>query len=219
MEEKGRPWLSKLGVATETTGVVSEWVDWEAPRRWALFCRRKGVGWWMVVTRQVAGGWAAVPPALLSKDKLGPQAPNSPRLGLEGGRGQAGLLACSQRGRDLGRETRLAGRRSRLGRPPCPSRRTPSRSTRASVRERRAWRGAGPRVHTRVRGCQPHPPLSQFIPAPHCGRNCRRVGRQSPLPFPASLAPVGEPGRERPRTCGRRWPVCTREGACAAALA
>ena len=41
MEEKGRPWLSKLGVATETTGVVSEWVDWETPRRWALFCRRK----------------------------------------------------------------------------------------------------------------------------------------------------------------------------------
>lgn len=38
----------------------------------------------MVVTRQVAGGWAAFPPALLSKDKLGPQAPNSPRLGLEG---------------------------------------------------------------------------------------------------------------------------------------
>ena len=41
MEEKGRPWLSKLGVATETTGVVSEWVDWETPRRWALFCKRK----------------------------------------------------------------------------------------------------------------------------------------------------------------------------------
>lgn len=41
MEEKGRPWLSKLGVATETTGVVSEWVDWETPRRWALFCGRK----------------------------------------------------------------------------------------------------------------------------------------------------------------------------------
>lgn len=41
MEEKGRPWLSKLGVATETTGVVSEWVDWETPRRWALFCREK----------------------------------------------------------------------------------------------------------------------------------------------------------------------------------
>lgn len=41
MEEKGRPWLSKLGVATETTGVVSEWVDWETPRRWALFCRKK----------------------------------------------------------------------------------------------------------------------------------------------------------------------------------
>lgn len=37
MEEKGSPWLSKLGVATETTGVVSECVDWEAPRRWALF--------------------------------------------------------------------------------------------------------------------------------------------------------------------------------------
>lgn len=41
MEEKGRPWLSKLGVATETTGVVSEWVDWETPRRWALFCKSK----------------------------------------------------------------------------------------------------------------------------------------------------------------------------------
>lgn len=41
MEEKGSPWLSKLGVATETTGVVSECVDWEAPRRWALFCGRK----------------------------------------------------------------------------------------------------------------------------------------------------------------------------------
>lgn len=41
MEEKGSPWLSKLGVATETTGVVSECVDWETPRRWALFCGRK----------------------------------------------------------------------------------------------------------------------------------------------------------------------------------
>lgn len=53
MEEKGRPWLSKLGVATETTGVVSEWVDWETPRRWALFCREKAVG------QEVAGGGAA----------------------------------------------------------------------------------------------------------------------------------------------------------------
>lgn len=68
MEEKGRPWLSKLGVATETTGVVSEWVDWEAPRRWALFCRKKGS-----VTRWQKGG--LLYPGPLSQVQAGAPAP------------------------------------------------------------------------------------------------------------------------------------------------
>lgn len=63
MEEKGRPWLSKLGVATETTGVVSEWVDWETPRRWALFCRKS--------CRSGDGRWGSCPGlALHSKARL-----------------------------------------------------------------------------------------------------------------------------------------------------
>jgi len=40
MAEKGMPWASRLGVATETTGVVRFWASWApAASRWA-FCRR-----------------------------------------------------------------------------------------------------------------------------------------------------------------------------------
>lgn len=70
MEEKGRPWLSKLGVATETTGVVSEWVDWETPRRWALFCGRK-----LFVRRWQAGALLML--ALHPKVKLAYAIPRS----------------------------------------------------------------------------------------------------------------------------------------------
>lgn len=37
MAEKGSPCVSRLGVATETTGVVKEWVAWETPNR-CVFC-------------------------------------------------------------------------------------------------------------------------------------------------------------------------------------
>lgn len=74
MEEKGRPWLSKLGVATETTGVVSAWLDWEAPRRWVLFCRRKVC----VVCVAGGGGRACAPRPGWGPCVVSPTAPHPP---------------------------------------------------------------------------------------------------------------------------------------------
>lgn len=98
MEEKGRPWLSKLGVATETTGVVSEWVDWEAPRRWALFCRRKGS-----VTRRQEGGLRSPGPP--RQGPAGAPAPRGPggTAGHSGARRHTRALVHPQRGCEPGR--------------------------------------------------------------------------------------------------------------------
>lgn len=90
----------------------------------------------------------------------------------------------------------------------------PARSTLACVKGMRglAWRVPAC-THTRVWGCQLHLPLSHlFIPTPHWGRNCRRVGRQS-LPAFSSLSglPSGSWGGRSPRpTPAEGEYVCTR---------
>lgn len=78
---------------------------------------------------------------------------------------------------------------------------TPARSPLACVKGTQglAWRVPAC-THTRVWGCQLHLLLSHlFIPTPHWGRNCRRVGRQS-LPAFSSLSglPSGSWGGESP---------------------
>lgn len=70
-------------------------------------------------------------------------------------------------------------------------------------------------THTRVRSCQLHLPLTHlFIPTPHWGRGCRRVGRQS-LPAFSSLSglPSGNWGEEPPPHSWLRVSIykCVRE--------
>lgn len=81
------------------------------------------------------------------------------------------------------------------------TRHTAARSPLACVKGTQglAWRVPAC-THTRVWGCQLHLLLSHlFIPTPHWGRNCRRVGRQS-LPAFSSLSglPSGSWGGESP---------------------
>lgn len=218
MEEKGRPWLSKLGVATETTGVVSEWVDWETPRRWALFCRRK---------QSIRGGrWVGCfTRAPHSKAQQGNSRPrwDVPQHGgprdththtgahrdaeIHGERRahtdvlppthvQRGRCTCWPRGPNTSQ-----GPTSTLLLASPSTRHTAARSPLACVKGTQglAWRVPAC-THTRVWGCQLHLLLSHlFIPTPHWGRNCRRVGRQS-LPAFSSLSglPSGSWGGESP---------------------
>ena len=213
MEEKGRPWLSKLGVATETTGVVSECVDWETPRRWALFCRRK---------QSVRGGrWVG---CFIQAPHSEAQLGNSrPRWDASTWRSQrythtrlhTETLKSTERNMHTQMHShlhmpalwhqRLPGPISTallvVLRPSCCSTQ-PARSTLACVKGMRGLAWCVPAcTHTRVWGCQLHLPLSHlFIPTPHWGRNCRRVGRQS-LPAFSSLSglPSGSWGGRSPR--------------------